>query len=468
MKRKIIIPLILLTTITFFSCKKILEVDQKINLPNDEAIKSVKDLEAVLIGAYDGIQSGNVLGGNMVLFSDLLADDTKVNEALLTSFGTKDIYDRATTMQDSPLRDMWAAAYAAINRANTVIYYVDNNLLSGGDFDKVKGQYKGEALFIRAVVHFEILRFWALPYDVNNPGGNNQLGAPYRTQPTLSGFSNLAMARNTVEDVYAKVIADLKEAETLLAAANILKSTNRASEMAATAYLARVYFYKGDYTDASINAEQVINSGLYSLNTNLISVFQTSGNTATSESIFQLVNIATDQSNSITYNYNPSDGSNPLFTGIDSLKYLYCSLDGRRTKFISINPFANVNFVIKYKPANPEYNVSIIRLAEMYLIKAESDILAGNITQSTYDSYTAVKKRAYGANWVDETIIQSNLLDSVRLEHRREMIFEGDRYHDLKRMKMNERDGIPWNSPSLLFKIPQEEMSGNPLMVQNP
>lgn len=467
MKKIILIPVIL---VMFFclSCEKILDVDQKMNIPNEQAIISVKDLEAVLTGAYDGLQSSNVLGGYMVVYADLLAEDTKVDESRLTNFGTREIYERATTVQLSPLRNMWAEAYSTINMANNVIYVIDNNLLSGEDFENVKTQYKGEALFIRAVVHFELLRFWSLPYDVDNPGGNIQLGLPYRTQPTLDGFANLAMARNTVEEVYSYVINDLRQAETFLAAANVNESVSRASEMACAAYLARIYFQKGDYTNATDKANKVISSGLYSLNTDLLEVFQTSGDVASTESIFQLVNIETDQSNGITYSYNPSDGSNPLFTGIDSLKTLYCSLDGRRTNYISINPFADIVFVKKYKPANPEYNVSVIRLAEMYLIKAESDILASDITQDTYDSYTAVKKRAYGSNWVDETIIQSDLLDSVRMEHRREMIFEGDRYHNLKRMKQPERDNVPWNDPSLLFKIPQEEMSGNPLMVQNP
>jgi len=467
MKKKIFISLLFLALISS-SCKKILEVDQKMNIPNDQAITSVKDLKAVLMGAYDGLQSGNVLGGNMVVYADLLADDTKVDESRLTNFGTREIYERVTTVQLSPLRNMWAEGYSAINRANNVIYVIDENLLSGEDFDKVKGQYKGEALFIRAVVHFEMLRLWALPYDVDNPGGNTQLGLPYRTEPTLNGFADLAMARNTVEDVYNRVISDLQEAEQLLAAANIKKSTSRASEMACAAYLARIYFQKGDYINAAGKAGEVINDSLYSLNTDLSEVFQTSGDQASSESIFQLVNIETDQSNGITYSYSPSDGSSPLFTGIDSLKKLYCSLDGRRTKYLSINLFANIILAKKYKPVNPEYNVSVIRLAEMYLIKAESDILSGNITQNTYNCYTAVKERAYGSNWVDETIVQSALLDSVCMEHRREMIFEGDRYHNLKRMKQPERDGIAWNDPSLIFKIPQEEMSGNPLMVQNP
>ncbi|NTW33050.1 MAG: RagB/SusD family nutrient uptake outer membrane protein, partial [Bacteroidetes bacterium] len=281
MKNKIIIPITLIVLLSL-SCKKILDVDQKMNIPNDKAITSVNDLQSVLIGAYDGLQSGNVLGGNMVVYSDLLSDDTKVDETVLTNFGTREIYERITTVQLTPLRNMWAGAYSAINRANTVIYYVDNNLLSGTDFEKLKGQLKGEALFIRAIVHFEIMRFWSLPYDVDNQGSNTQLGVPYRTQPTFSGFEDLSMARNTVEEVYTNVINDLKQSQTLLAAANIKKSTARASEMAAAAYLARVYFSKGDYVNASDYAATIINSGLYSLNTDLQSVFQTSGNDASS------------------------------------------------------------------------------------------------------------------------------------------------------------------------------------------
>jgi len=472
MKKIIIITVLFFVTFSF-SCKKFLDVEQVMNIPSDEAITSVKDLEAVLMGAYDGLQSGNVLGGNMVVYAELLAEDTKVEESRLTNFGTREIYERTTTVQLSPLRNMWSAAYSTINRANLVIYYIDNNLLSGADFESVKDRYKGEALFIRAIAHFEILRFWALPYDVDNPGGNTQPGIPYRTKPTLSGFDDLAMARNTVEEVYSNVINDLTQAKTLLAVANIKKSSSRASEMAATSYLARVCLSKGDYTSAATYANEIITTGGYALNSNadICKVFQTSGDVATSESIFQLVNITTDQSNAITYSYNPSDGSAPLFSGADTLKKLYSTLDSRRTKYVSINPFNGYISFKKYiNPfsSNPAYNVSILRLAEMYLIKAESDILSGNVSQNTYDCYAAVKQRAYGSNWVPETIDPNNLIDSVRLERRREMIAEGDRYHNIKRMKMNERDNIPWNHPSLLFKIPQEEISGNPLMVQNP
>ncbi len=471
--KKIIIIAVLFFSILSFSCKKFLDVDQVMNIPSDSAITSVKDLEAVLMGAYDGLQSGDVLGGNMVVYADLLAEDMKVAESRLSNFGTREIYERATTVQLSPLRNMWAAAYSSINRANTVIYYIDNNLLSGTDFDNVKDRFKGEALFLRAIIHYEIMRFWALPYDVNNPGGNSQPGVPYRSQPTLSGFDDLSMARHSVEDVYSFVINDLNQAKQLLSAAGINKSSSRASKMAATAYLARVYFSKGDYNNASLCAGEVISTGGYSLNANadIQKVFQTSGEVATNESIFQLVNITTDQSNAITYNYKPSDGSQALFSGADTLKKIFSPLDIRRVKYISVNTFSGYISITKYAnppSSNPAYNVSVLRLAEMYLIRAESDLLSGNPAGTPYDDYKAVKSRAYGTDWVEETIDPSAMLDSVRLERRRELIAEGDRYHNLKRMKMNERNNVPWNDPSLLFKIPQEEMSGNPLMVQNP
>ena len=471
--KKIITIAVLFFIILSFSCKKFLDVDQVMNIPSDSAITSVKDLEAVLMGAYDGLQSGDVLGGNMVVYADLLSEDMKVAESRLSNFGTREIYNRATTVQLSPLRNMWAAAYSSINRANTVIYYIDNNLLSGTDFDNVKDRFKGEALFIRAIIHYEIMRFWALPYDVNNPGGNSQPGVPYRSQPTLSGFDDLSMARHSVEDVYSFVINDLNQAKQLLSAAGINKSSSRASKMAATAYLARVYFSKGDYNNASLCAGEVISTGGYSLNANadIQKVFQTSGDVATNESIFQLVNITTDQSNAITYNYKPSDGSQALFSGADTLKKMFSTLDIRRVKYISVNTFSGYISITKYAnppSSNPAYNVSVLRLAEMYLIRAESDLLTGNPSGTPYEDYKMVKSRAFGPNWVEETIDPAAMLDSVRMERRREMIAEGDRYHNLKRMKMNERDNVPWNDPSLLFKIPQEEMSGNPLMVQNP
>lgn len=471
--KKIVPVCVILFLIFVLSCKKILNIEQKMDIPNDRAISSVKDLEAVLAGAYDGLQSGNVFGGNLVVYADLLADDVKVNESKLYYFGTYEIYNRRTTVQINALRSMWSECYSTVNRANNVIHVIDNNLLNGDEFDAKKSKLKGEALFIRAAVHFELLRFWALPYDVNAQGGNIQPGIPYRTRPTLSGFENLAMARNTVEEVYSKVIADLTSSYDLLLTANQKKSSSRASAYAAAGYLARVYFCKGDYSNADSWANTVITNGGYALNSDASAAFKSSGENATSESIFQLVNLSTDQSNAIVSNYFSTDNTKPLFGGADAIRFLYFKgtpipyqyHDQRGMKYITVYT-AEIS-ASKYRNANPAYNVTLLRLAEMYLIKAESSAILGD-TAAAYNAYKTVKKRAFGSYWAEETISSAALLDSIRLDHKREMIFEGDRYHNLKRLKQDLRAGVPWNDPASLFKIPQEEMSGNPLMIQNP
>ena len=73
----------LLLITSLFSCKKTLDVSQTMNVESDKAITSAKDLEAVIIGAYDGLQSGNVLAGNMLVFSELLTDDSYINTGKL-------------------------------------------------------------------------------------------------------------------------------------------------------------------------------------------------------------------------------------------------------------------------------------------------------------------------------------------------------------------------------------------------
>jgi len=441
-----------------------LDVKPKMILESENAIVTVRDLQAVLFGAYDGLQSGDLYGGNLVVYSELLGTDASVNESMLIPFGTKEIYNLATTVQIGDLRSLWSSAYSTINRANIVIDFVDNNKLSGQDFDSKKTMFKGEALFIRAVAHYEILRFWSQAYNIDNTGLNTQLGVPYRTKPTYSGTEVLAMKRATVEDVYNNVINDLNESALLLNQAGLITSTYRASEMAARAYLARVYFFKGDYTNAGVQSNLIIESQHYSLNDSVQVIYQTSGLTATNESIFQIANIPSDNSNSLTGNFQRT--SNPLLQADTNFYNLYDSNDLRKKKLFFKNPLTGSVFTTKYnQTSTAPNNISVIRLAEMHLIRAESYVLsAGNISKAL-ESYNAIRTRAL---LLPETVIDNTFIDKIRLERRKELAFEGDDYHNLRRLKLNVRHDAAYNDSRLLFKIPQEEMSGNPLMEQNP
>jgi hypothetical protein len=468
-KFKIITFGILITTV-FTSCEKLLEIELNDRIPNDYAITSTRDLQLVLNGAYDGLQSGSLLGGNPVLYAELLADDAIIgNEQKLNRFGKYEIYSMTTSPQITEIASFWSAAYSAINRANNVIYAIDNNLIDDSDFDLYKDKLKGEALFIRAVAHFELVRFFAKPYDVDNRGNNSQLGIPYRLLPSFLPDS-LDAPRESVEVVYANIIADLTASKTLLESAGVLTALSTASAMASTAMLARVCFFSGDYINAAQYADEVIESTYYELADNVTEIFNLSGNVSNPEVIFQIVNIVTDNSNSLIDAY--SRAKNPLFQTNSTIYNMYNANDQRRNL---ITKYFVVYYVKKYdeslldgvsQPLNRVY----LRLAEMHLIRAEANLIPGGNGNAidAFESYNALRMRAFGDNYTPETVALNDLLDSVRNERRRELCFEGDRYHNLKRLKLPLRNGLEWNSDAPIFKIPADEMSGNSLMVQNP
>ncbi len=467
--KNIILPLFILALISMSSCEKILETEHNDRIPNQEAISSTRDIQLILNGAYDGLQSGCVLGGNLVIYADLLADDAIIgNDQRLNKFGKYEIYNMITSPQIGEIACFWSTAYSCINRSNYVIDAIDSGDVYDAEFNANKDRMKGEALFIRAICHFELVRFFALPYDVNQKGSNVQLGVPYRTAPTKD-YEELDMARNTVEDVYENIIQDLSEAISLMNMGGLVSSSQWASAMAANAYLARVYFQIGDYANAAYYANEVISSQIYELDENPENVFKLSGNQISPEVIFQLVNIETDNSNSLIDNYSRS--KNPLFQTVSELYSLYDENDLRRAL---INKFYVLYYIKKYDQAiisgvSQPLNRIIIRLAEMHLIRAEANLLAngGNLADA-YESYNALKQRAMGDNFVPETVALNEFLGKVREERRKELCFEGDRYHNLKRLQMPLRNGVAWNSNDPIFKIPADEISGNSLMVQNP
>lgn len=468
------IALLFITVLVLPSCDDLLNIEPVNSIPAEDAITTVQDLENLANAMYNGLQGGSLYGGNFQLYADLLAEDTQVDESRLSPFGTLEIYQRATTIQIGSLRDTWKQAYKVINRANNIIRVVDENLLSGEEFERKKGHLKAEALFVRALVHFELCRFWGQPYNVDQQGNNTQAGVPYRTEPTLSFEQDLAIARATVEEVYTQAIADLEEAEALFEAAGMRRSTHRASEMATAAIRARILFSKGDYTAASAAATKVINSNLYSLyssNTEdepLLTPFRSEGYSIANEVIFQLAFTTFD--NSMNENYSQLNNL-PVFQYSSSeLIQSYAPGDQRKSKWFLQNPVNLKGRITKYdRPLDVFYNMPVVRLAEMHLIRAEANMSNGGNGNGTeaLESYNAIRERAFGSSFIPETGTDQ-LLEKLRLERRWELCFENDRYHNQKRLKQPLRDGVAYNDPSLLFKIPQEEIAGNPSIEQNP
>ncbi|MDC0231377.1 RagB/SusD family nutrient uptake outer membrane protein [Aureispira] len=463
----------------FYSCDKALEIKPQNSLLNEVAITTPADLSNVVEGIYDGLQSGMVLGGNRYIYADLFADDAAVIETQLNGFGTLEIYNRTMTSQINDLRNMWRDGYSVINRANNVIRVInEGSLNTHADFNPTTFTiYKASSLFARAIVHFEMVRFWGNAYDVDNPGSNTQLGIPYRKDATLAGPIGLEIARNSVEEVYNLVKDDLKEANNMLDTLSDGSSLynewyrHKVDKWVVKALLAKVYFFMGKYTEASSVAEEVINSGAFTLETNPRNNFTKSGYANNDEQIFQLVSISTDQSGNPAWGY--SRYGYPLLTSLESSMSLFHTNDKRLD---NINGYFYVSFfgdstIAKYDLPNATngINMTVLRLSEMHLIAAESNLsTGGNGNRIRSEAlYTELYQTRVGSAPVIPSANDS-LKTAIQLERRLEFMFEGDRYHNLKRMKQPLRNGVPYDDPSLLFRIPQEEMSGNPLMVQNP
>ncbi|MCC6251758.1 MAG: RagB/SusD family nutrient uptake outer membrane protein [Bacteroidia bacterium] len=484
--------IILVLGLSMFSCKKFLEIKPQQALINDSAMTTVKDLYAVLNGAYDGLQSNSVAGGDVSAFSDLMSDDFDVLPGRLNNFGTSEIYNGQTSVQIGALSEMWRQHYGVINRVNNVISVIDKNIISGPEFDAVKDIYKGEALFIRAYCNYNLLQMFALPYNVGTPGNNNQLGIVLRTEPTLNGPDGLSKARSTVEECYKSIIDDLHESFTLLNKAGKSTSSDRVSAMASQAMLARVLFTMGNYTDAANAADYVIASNYYQLanqngadSTIILKSLIDPTNSAymyngKPEVIWQLVNTKDDNSGSLFGYYFPKyymKVKSELINSIDSLDDRIIKSSSGSTvdaSSVFVNPLKLGDwYVNKYRKRtgiNYNNNIILLRLSEMYYIKAEAVALVNGVNSDALDAYNKMKLRNYGmGSYIPETTNDINdFLYKVRHERRIELMSEnGDRYNQLKRLGLPLRDGTT-NYAKYVFKIPQEEMASNTLIEQNP
>jgi hypothetical protein len=475
------------------SCKKFLDIKPDQQLINDSAMTTIKDLKAVLDGAYDGLQSSSVAGGDLTAFSDLMSDDFDLLPGRLSNFGTSEIYNGQTSVQIGTLSEMWKQSYGVINRVNNVIRTIENGTITGPEFDNNKNRFKGECLFIRAYCHYNLLQLFALPYDVNNKGGNVQAGIVIRTEPTLNGPEGLSKARGSVEECYTAIINDLNEAYNLLNGAGAQTSVDRVSAMAAKAMLARVNFITGNYSSAVDAANTVINSNNFKLanedgkdSTAIIKLFYNSGNSVVQylgkpEVIWQLVNTKDDNGGSLFGYYFSTyfmKVKTDIMNAVDSLddriirSSTGSTVSGKSsfTKLFTTGDWYTAKYN-KLNGINYNTNIVLLRLSEMYLIKAEAAALATNsVSSDALDAFNKFKLRNYGiGSYTPETTNDLNdFLSKIRFDRRIEMMGEnGDRYAQLRRLKLPLRDGSN-NYAKYIFKIPQEEMASNDLIEQNP
>lgn len=460
------------------------------SLPSSAAFSDAAGLQTALVGAYDALQSSDLGATGFAINANVLSDNAEWRGSFPSYI---DMYNRQLTAANGEVGGMWAQGYLALNHANLVIQgvdIVDDPALT----QDLKDQLRGEALFLRGMIHFEMVRYFGKPWGASS---SSDLGIPVVTTAVDESTDISFPARNTVAEAYDQAIADLTQAASLLSPTG---ARGRANATAATAYLAEIAFQQRDYPTAASLAGDVIDAG-YALTANPEDPFIVEGST---EEIFAVINTTQDNpgvngSLATFHHINGRGGdvvvnpdlkengygaiitdeqaaealANPGPMGADTL------VDLRATRLTSSDIF-NVE---KYEDfTNNADDLILNRTATFYLMRAEALARINGINDESIELLNTIRNRsirlqADNGDLSDASDIASyeaddfadadELIEAIIVERRVELAFEGNRLHDLRRLMRSVR-GVAFDADVLVFPIPQREIDANSMLDQNP
>src|SRR5690554_2895715 len=448
MKRNIVLFMSAIT-LAFSACDDKLHLTPAQSVDQDVALETDSNVKTVLVGAYDEVSSSRLYGGILMFFPEMLSSNKEIRWQGTYS-EPREVYNKAIFTNNIYVTDLWTDAYAVINTANNVLEAI--TVVNEEDQDRVKG----EALFLRGSMFFELTRLYAQPYVAGNT--NSNLAIPLVLSPTRGIEESSFVTRNTVQEAYDQVLSDLTTAESLLPETNGFFAT----KSVAAAILSRVYLQMERFADARDAADRVIQNSGKTLVGSYSDVFNNTQNTT--EDIFAIQVSAQDGDNFMHLFY-----SIPTFGGRDGDVVplqahfnLYEDGDDRLDLFYV---GSGDNRIGKWRD---EYrNLSIVRLAEMYLTRAEGNFREGTeIGDSPLNDINRIRGR------VNLPLKSSIDLNEILLERKLELAHEGHFLHDVKRTRGSILDSssdvvYPFDHPKLVFPVPQRELDANPNLVQN-
>ena len=403
--KKIFIGMAILSAGLFTSCSDFLTEEPKQEQSNELTFATFDGVNKAAAAMYGMFQSDAWYDGEFTLMSELRCGNAK-NPTSVPGSGryrsdTQWIYsDRST----SPL---WSYAYYTIARANNVINNLDDKVGKDATQQQVNN-VKAEALFIRALCYFDLVISYCQPYNYNATE-DDKMGVPL-----VLVTENGKPARDSKENVYNQIVADLLQAESIMAddyvRAGVTDKAATPTKPAIQALLSRVYLYMNKWQEAADYATKVINNKKYELAPADAYAAMFSAATAPEggEIIFEVYgsdkNEYWDNSGWAHLPYittTDDQGSHGDVCATKDLYDLYSEGDIRKSMY---KQHGNDYFPTKYsgkpKDSDPKYtNVPILRLSEMYLNRAEAIINGassqGVTAESDLGKIATVQSRAY-------------------------------------------------------------------------
>lgn len=469
--------------LTGTACKKsFLEIDPQQNTDVNATMVDVPSIRAAVNGIYSLLQSSNSYGRTATLVPDLMSDNLQISVVQANRYLNQDQYTVVAT--DGMVGNLWNNLYAVVANANLIIQKGEPLTVPVADTAE-KRKLIGQAYALRALGYFNLARFFAQPY--NYSAGATHMGVPIVLTTATEKSGAVALPRNTVKETYDQIIKDLDSAVSKLSAdtaASATSSKTRINFFGAQALLSRVYLYKEDYAKVIELSTKLIDKKKYSLlpRTNLVADFKKQNN---AETIFEVAFTATDNlsTDALGYFFNQSGYGDAIAT--DTMYKIYKSSDirrdfitrSRRTGSGGENP---ANIVNKYSNVSTyEENLKVLRLAEVYLNRAEAYAYSGQDDLARADLNVIVGRAdTTAAAQVGAGVTGDDLKKAILNERRKEFAFEGHRLFDLTRLKqtfIKTRRGsttftIVAPENRTIMPIPQRELDANPKMAgqQNP
>lgn len=438
------------------SCKKIIEVPPPTNIiTGKEVFHSDATATSAVVAIYGEMMNGPSYfsAGGLTLYTGLCAD-----ELYFYSTGPRDEFqknDISLTGQSVIENNFWNLAYRLIYAANSCASGIENSVAMSAE---MKNRLLGEVKFARAFCYFYLVNlFGDVPLITS---------ADYKT--------NIAIPRIAATTVYEQITSDLSDAISLLPESYTSVDRIRPNKWAAASLLARVYLYLKDWEQAEASAAAVINSANYMLTTNPAQVFLKTSK----ETIWQLQPVNPSLN---TYEANQilpaTANSLPTYLLTQDLINSFETGDLRKTNWTTARTYLGqtLYYPTKYKVYGnnapvTEYYV-VLRLAEMYLIRAEANAKQGSLSEALAD-LNIIRARAGLSNSAATSL--TSILAEIEFQRKFEYFSEwGHRWFDLKR---TERSGAilgalkpaTWQSTDTLWPIPSGQILANPLLVQNP
>lgn len=415
------ISLILFTVVTLAACnKKELDLYPYNQVETTQAFNTTNDVDLALGGVYNGLRTaGSYYQGEWNIAFEVVSDNLILNTTGRLSQQTYFYW----LYTGNSTTGLFGNAYSIIRRANAIIENIDK--VPGTQ--TFKNNVKGQALAVRALLHFDLSRVYGKTF-LNASVSDST--APYVTSTDFT----LLPGKTAVKDVYNLVVTDLTNAESLIGTSN---GTGKISKAAVQGILSKVYLYMGEWDKSIASATAALGT---TPAIGSISTFPSIWTDATEEGVlFKIKNTINDNSNTLGVNYFQTVGG-----GIKSeynVDYnffqLFKSNDIRKSTYTYTSAYNSVtyNHVIKYagKTGFPAgvLDGKVLRSAEVLLNRAEANYNKGNTAAALAD-LNLLKSNRYTGH-TDVVLSGTALLNEILLERRLELAFEGDRFFDLKR-----------------------------------